>query len=106
MKKIHYADSIDDLEDAAKMFAKVVTDFGVELFIGLLTRGAGKMRAKPGAGGGSASGAKPKTKSEIEADNKAKADAAKKYEGGLPTTKPKTRDEAQQDIVNQMGKDV
>ena len=81
VKKIHYADSMDDLDDAAKMFAQVVTDFGVELFIGILTRGAGKMRAKAGpkpeAGGGSAGGAKPKTKSEIEADNKAKADAAR-----------------------------
>ena len=57
VKSIHKAKSLDDLEKAAKMFADTVTQFGVDFFVGLLTRGAGKMRAKkanakPDAGGG------------------------------------------------------
>ena len=82
VKSIHKAKSLDDLEKAAKMFADTVTQFGVDFFVGLLTRGAGKMRAKkanakPDAGGGKAD-TPQKTKAEIEAENKGKADKAKK----------------------------
>lgn len=80
VKSIHKAKSLDDLEKAAKMFADTVTQFGVDFFVGLLTRGAGKMRAKkanakPDAGGGKAD-TPEKTKAEIEAENKGKADKA------------------------------
>ena len=82
VKSIHKAKSLDDLEKAAKMFADTVTQFGVDFFVGLLTRGAGKMRAKkanakPDAGGGKAD-TPQKTKAEIEAENKGKTDKAKK----------------------------
>lgn len=90
VKHIYHATTLQELDDASKMFAKIVTDFGAELLIGLLTRGAGRMRAKSsskpdGSGSGSAGGAGGKSKADIEADNKAKAAAAKKDEAAKKT---------------------
>ena len=76
LKLIHHAESLEDLDKAAKMFADAVTQFGVDVIIGLLTRGAGKMRARANAkGDGAGASSGTKSKAEIEAQNKAKADA-------------------------------
>ena len=95
LKLIHHAESLEDLDKAAKMFADAVTQFGVDVIIGLLTRGAGKMRAKASAkpGAGSKADTPQKTKADIEAENRTKSQV-------------KTRSETQQDIVDKMGKDL
>ena len=82
LKLVKNAKSLSDLDKAAEMMADAIVALGVETLIGLLTRGAGRMKAKSsgGSGGGAAGGGKPRTQKEIEADNKAKADAAKKKE--------------------------
>jgi len=80
LKLVKNAESLSDLDKAAEMMADAIVALGVETLIGLLTRGAGRMKAKSSGGnsGGAAGGGKPRTQKEIEADNKAKADAAKK----------------------------
>jgi len=61
------------------MLADAIVALGVEAFIGLLTRGAGKLKGAPAKKARGAD-AGTKSKADIEADNKAKADAAKKKE--------------------------
>ena len=82
LKLVKNAESLSDLDKAAEMMADAIVALGVETLIGLLTRGAGRMKAKSsgGSGGGAAGGGKPRTQKETEADNKAKAEAAKKKE--------------------------
>ncbi len=81
LKLIHHAESLEDLDKAAKMFADAVTQFGVDVIIGLLTRGAGKMRARANAKGDGAGGSAsttPRSRADIEAENRARADGGKK----------------------------
>ena len=80
LKKTKNATSMAELDEAAKELADTLTQVGIDLLIGLLTRGAGKLRvkvsAKPESGGGA--GGAGKSKAEIEAGNKAKAEPKKK----------------------------
>ena len=78
LKLVKNAESLSDLDKAAEMMADAIVALGVETLIGLLTRGAGRMKAKSSGGSGAGAGnGKPRTQKDIEADNKAKADAAR-----------------------------
>ena len=81
LKLVKNAESLSDLDKAAEMMADAIVALGVETLISLLTRGAGRMKAKSSGGSGAGAGnGKPRTQKDIEADNKAKADASKKKE--------------------------
>ena len=88
---IKKANSLDELDAASKKLADILVQFGADVIIGLLTRGAGKLKRNAD------------TKRDLGADD---VDAGPKPKKEKEKAPPKTRDETQQEIVDRMGKDI
>ena len=77
---IKKANSLDELDAASKKLADILVQFGADVIIGLLTRGAGKLKRNADTKRSETNSADtaPKSKADVEAENKAKAESKKK----------------------------